>query len=188
MKSMEKTTEMSETLASPRTVVKKKEEARMKAIVNHVYGSPDVLQLEEVAKPTPKDNEVLVEVHAASVNAADWHILRGKPFLVRLVVGGLLKPKYTIAGAAVAGCVEAVGRNVAQFQPGDEVFGDVSGSGFGAFAEYVCVPENALALKPSSMAFEEAATIPVAAVTALQGLRDKGQIQPGQKVSRAPHL
>jgi NADPH:quinone reductase-like Zn-dependent oxidoreductase len=180
MKTMNKTNEMSETHMS--TVVNNKEDSHMKAIVNHVYGSPDVLQLEEVAKPTPKDNEVLVEVHAASVNAADWHILRGKPFLVRLVVGGLLKPKYTIPGAAVAGRVEAVGSNVKQFQPGDEVFGDVSGSGFGAFAEYACVPENALALKPANMAFEEAATIPVAAVTALQGLRDKGQIQQGQKV------
>ena len=177
---MNKTTEMEATQAS--TVVKNKEDSHMKAVVNHLYGSPDVLKLEEVAKPAPKDDEVLVEVHAASVNAADWHLLRGKPFLVRLVVGGLLKPRNMILGAAVAGRVEAVGSNVKQFQPGDEVFGDVSGSGFGAFAEYVCVPENAVALKPTNMTFEEAATIPVAAVTALQGLRDKGQIQQGQKV------
>jgi len=182
MKTMDKTTEMEATQASTSAVVKNKEDSHMKAVVNHVYGSPDVLKLEEVAKPSPKDDEVLVQVHAASVNAADWHLLRGKPFLVRLVVGGLLKPKNTILGAAVAGQVEAVGSNVTQFHPGDEVFGDVSGSGFGAFAEYVCVPENALALKPTNMTFEEAATIPVAAVTALQGLRDKGQIQPGQKV------
>jgi NADPH:quinone reductase-like Zn-dependent oxidoreductase len=182
MKTMNKINEMSETQVSTATVAKNKEDSHMKAVVNHVYGSPDVLQLEEVAKPGPKDDEVLVEVHAASVNAADWHLLRGKPFLVRLVVGGLLKPKNTILGAAFAGRVEAVGSNVTQFQPGDEVFGDVSGSGFGAFAEYVCVPENALALKPANMTFEEAATIPVAAVTALQGLRDKGQIQQGQKV------
>ncbi len=182
MKTMNKTNEMSETQVSTGIVAKSKEDSHMKAVVNHVYGSPEVLKLEEVAKPTPKDDEVLVEVHAASVNAADWHLLRGKPFLVRLVVGGLLKPKNTILGAAVAGRVEAVGSNVKQFQPGDEVFGDVSGSGFGAFAEYVCVPENALALKRTNMTFEEAAAIPVAAVTALQGLRDKGQIQPGQKV------
>ena len=182
MKTTNKTTEMKATQVSTPTVEKNKEDLHMKAVVYHVYGSPDVLKLEEVAKPTPKDDEVLVEVHAASVNAADWHILRGNPFLVRLVVGGLLKPKYTILGAAVAGRVEAVGSNVTQFQPGDEVFGDVSGNGFGAFAEYVCAPENVLALKPTNMTFEEAATVPVAAVTALQGLRDKGQIQPGQKV------
>jgi 2-desacetyl-2-hydroxyethyl bacteriochlorophyllide A dehydrogenase len=154
----------------------------MKAIVCTKYGPPDVLQLKEVAKPTPKDNEVLVKIHAASVNPADWHLLRGKPFLVRLMSFGLLKPKNKILGADVAGRVEAVGRNVEQFRPGDEVFGDISGCGLGAFAEYVCVPENALAVKPANVSFEEAAAVPLAAFTALHGLRDKGQIQPGQKV------
>ena len=154
----------------------------MKAIVYTKYGPPDVLQLKEVEKPTPKDNEVLVKVHAASVNYADWDFLRGKPFLVRLMGAGLLKPKNKILGADIAGRVEAVGRNVKQFQPGDEVFGDISGCGWGGFAEYVCAPENALALKPANMTFEEAAAVPQAAVVALQGLRDKGQIQPGQKV------
>jgi NADPH:quinone reductase-like Zn-dependent oxidoreductase len=159
----------------------KMEETHMKAIVYTKYGSPDVLQLKEVEKPTPKDHEVLVKVLAASAAAGDWHLLRGKPFLMRFT-SGLLKPKHTILGAAFAGRVEAMGRNVTQFVVGDEVFGDVSACGFGAFAEYVAVPENALALKPTRLTFEEAATVPVSAVTALQGLRDKGHIQPGQKV------
>src|SRR5436305_6953001 len=157
-------------------------ETLMKAIVNTHYGSPDVLQLKEVERPTPKDNEVLVKVHAASVNAAEWHLLRGKPFLMRLMGFGLLKPKNTILGAAMAGRVEAVGRNVKQLQPGDEIFGDVSKCGWGAFAEYVCAREDALALKPANVTFEEAAAVPLAAVTALLGLRAKGQIQPGQQV------
>ncbi|MDP3024862.1 MAG: NAD(P)-dependent alcohol dehydrogenase [candidate division Zixibacteria bacterium] len=150
----------------------------MKAIVYTKYGPPDVLQLKEIEKPTPQDNEVLVRVHAASVNPFDWHVLRGKPFLVRLMGFGLLKPKNKILGADIAGRVEAVGRNVKQFQPDDGVFGTIRGG----FAEYVCARENALALKPANMSFEEAAAVPMAAVTALQGLRDKGQIQPGQKV------
>jgi len=154
----------------------------MKAIVYTKYGPPDVLQLKEVEKPTPKDNEVLVKVHAASVNDWDWGLLRGKPFVNRLVVSGLLKPKIKTIGCDIAGRVEAVGRNVKQFQPGDEVFGDMSGCGFGGFAEYVCAGENALALKPASMTFEEAAAVPQAAILALQGLRGKRQIQPGQKV------
>jgi NADPH:quinone reductase-like Zn-dependent oxidoreductase len=153
----------------------------MKAIVYERYGPPDVLQLKEVEKPTPKDNEVLIKVHAASVNSWDWELLRGKPFVNRLLFG-LLKPKIKILGVDIAGRVEAVGRNVKQFQPGDEVFGDISGCGWGGFAEYVCARENALVLKPASMTFEEAAAVPQAAVMALQGLRDKGQIQPGQKV------
>jgi NADPH:quinone reductase-like Zn-dependent oxidoreductase len=153
----------------------------MKAIICTKYGPPEVLKLEEVPKPAPRDDEVLVKVQAASVNAADWHILRADPFLMRLLFG-LLKPKHKILGADVAGRVEAVGGNVEQFQPGDEVFGDISGYGWGGFAEYVCAPENALALKPAGMTFEEAAAVPLAAVTALQGLRDKGKIQPGQKV------
>jgi NADPH:quinone reductase-like Zn-dependent oxidoreductase len=154
----------------------------MKAIVYTRYGPPEVLQLKEVAKPTPKEDEVLVKVHAASVNAYDWHLLSADIFLVRLMGGGLLKPKNTILGADIAGRVEAVGRNVKQFQPGDEVFGDIAGCGNGGFAEYVSVPENALALKPANLSFEEAAAVPMAAVTALQGLRDQGKIQPGQKV------
>jgi len=153
----------------------------MKAIIYTKYGPPDVLKLKEVEKPILKDNEVLVKVHAASVNYSDWAFVRGKPFFIRMYQG-LLKPKNTILGADLAGRVEAVGRNVKQFQPGDEVFGDISECGFGGFAEYVSVPENALALKPTSMTFEEAAAVPQAAVVALQGLRNKGQIQPGQKV------
>jgi len=151
----------------------------MKAIVYTNYGPPDVLQLKEVDKPTPKEDEVLVKVHAASVNYIDWQILRGESFFLRLTTGGLLKPKHKILGDDIAGQVEGVGRNVKQFRRGDEVFGI---SNFDAFAEYVCVPENALALKPASMTFEEAAAVPEAAIPALQGLRDHGQIQPGQKV------
>ncbi len=153
----------------------------MKAIVYQKYGSPDVLELEEVQKPTAKDDEVLIEGQAASVNPLDWHFLRGTPLFARLVTG-LLKPKNKILGADIAGRVEAVGRNVTQFQPGDEVIGAAFESGLGAFAEYVCVAENTMMLKPASMTFEEAATVPVAAFTALQGLRDKGRIKPGQKV------
>ena len=154
----------------------------MKAIVYTEYGPPDVLNLEEVQKPTPGDDEVLVKVHAASANAADWHLMRADPFLVRVMGFGLLKPKKGRLGADIAGRVEAVGRNVTQFQPGDEVFGDLSGRGFGGYAEYVCATEDALALKPANVSFEEAAAVPLAAVTALQGLRYKGQVQPGQKV------
>jgi len=153
----------------------------MKAIVYTQYGPPDVLELKEVEKPSPKADEILIKVHAASVNAADWHYLRGAPFLFRLECG-LLKPKNTFLGSDVAGRVEAVGRNVTQFQPGDEVFGDLSECGRGTFAEYVCASENALALKPANISSEEAAAVPMAAVTALQGLRSKGQIRPEQKV------
>jgi NADPH:quinone reductase-like Zn-dependent oxidoreductase len=154
----------------------------VKAIVYTEYGPPDVLKLEEVPKPPPSDDEVLVQVHAAAVNYGDWAILRGKPFVVRLMSGGLLKPKHTILGADIAGRVEAVGGNVKQFRPGDEVFGDISACGFGGFAEYVSVPETALALKPANISFEEAAAVPMAGVVALQGLRDQGEIQAGQKV------
>jgi len=153
----------------------------MKAIVYHKYGPPDVLELQEIEKPTVKEDEVLVKVHAASANPADWHLLRATPFLARLTAG-LLKPKYKILGSDIAGRVEAVGRNVKQFQPGDEVFGDKFACGWGGFAEYVRVPEDSLVLKPANISFEEAASVPLAALTALQGLRDKGQIQPGQKV------
>ena len=153
----------------------------MKAIVYTKYGAPDVLELKEVEKPTPRDDEVLVKLHAVSANAADLHFLRGDPFLLRLM-SGLLKPKNTILGADIAGRVEAVGKNVKEFQPGDEVFGDISACGWGGFAEYVCARENALVLKPACLTFEQAAAVPMAAVTALQGLRHKRQIQPGQKV------
>jgi NADPH:quinone reductase-like Zn-dependent oxidoreductase len=153
----------------------------MRAIVYRTYGSPDVLKLEEGAKPTPKDDEVLIHVSAAAVNAADWHLLTADIFLVRLNVG-LLKPKHQILGADVAGRVEAIGRNVTQFQTGDEVFGDLSASGRSTFAEYVCAREDALVVKPANLTFEEAAAVPLAAVTALQALRDTGQLQPRQKV------
>ena len=153
----------------------------MKAIVYEKYGPPSVLQLKEVEKPIPRDNEVLIKVHAASVNDWDWGLLRGKPFMNHLFFG-LLKPKIKILGCDIAGRVEAVGGNTKQFKPGDEVFGDLSGCGFGGFAEYVCALENALVSKPASITFEEAAAVPQAAVLALQGLRDKGQIQTGQKV------
>ena len=153
----------------------------MKAIVYHNYGSPDVLKLEEVQKPTPNDDEVLIKVHAASVNYIDWQILTGESFFLRLTTGGLRKPKQKILGDDLAGRVEAVGRNAKQFQPGDEVFGMCNA---GAFAEYRCVAEGKgwLVRKPANVSFEEAAAVPEAAITALQGLRDKGQIQSGQKV------
>ena len=151
----------------------------MKAIVYTKYGSPDVLEFKEVEKPTLKDNEVLIKIHAASVNAYDWHSLTADIFLIRLMGGGLLKPKNTRLGADIAGRVEAVGGSVKQFQPDDEVFGEIS---HGGFAEYACAPESKLALKPANLSFEEAAAVPMAALTALQGLRDKGQIHPGQKV------
>src|SRR5438270_7015794 len=139
----------------------------MKAIVSTTYGSPDVLQLKEVEKPVPSDDEVLVKVHATSVNAGDWHLLRAKPFLMRLMGYGLLKPKHTILGSDIAGRIEAVGSNVTQFQAGDEVFGNTAKYGFGGFAEYVSVHEEGLVLKPTTLSFEEAAAVPQAARTAL---------------------
>ena len=153
----------------------------MKAIVYTEYGSPDVLQFKDVEKPAPRDDEVLVKVHAASANPADWHLMRAEPFLARLA-NGLLKPKNTKLGADVAGQVEAIGSNVTQLQVGDDVFGGMPLNELGGFAEYVCAPEELLALKPARMTFEQAAAVPLAAFTALQGLRDKGQIQPGQRV------
>ena len=153
----------------------------MQAMVYTTYGSPDVLQLNDVAKPTPKDNEVLVNVYAASANPLDWHLMRAEPFLARFA-NGLLKPKNTRLGADVAGRVEAVGRNVTRFRVGDAVFGELPLHELGSFAEYVCVSEELLALKPAKLTFEQAAAVPLAAFTALQGLRNKGQIQPGQKV------
>lgn len=152
----------------------------MKAMVYDKYGTTDVLTLKEVGTPTPQENEVLVKIHAVSVNSWDWDLLRGKPFLARL--GGMLKPKYKILGADIAGRVEAIGKEVKHILPGDEVFGDISWCGWGGFAEYVCVHEDSLSLKPSSMTFDQAAAIPQAAVLALQGLRKKGQFQAGQTV------
>jgi NADPH:quinone reductase-like Zn-dependent oxidoreductase len=151
----------------------------MKAIVYTNYGPPEVLELKEVAKPTPKDDEVLIKVQAVSVNRSDWEGLRGKPLYAR--IGGLLKPRQQILGSDIAGRVEVAGRNVRRFQPGDDVFGDILPR-MGGFAEYVCARESALALKPARMTFEEVAAIPQAAVIALQGVRDKGQVQPGQNV------
>jgi NADPH:quinone reductase-like Zn-dependent oxidoreductase len=149
----------------------------MKAIVYHNYGSPDVLKCEEIEKPTAGDNEVLIKVRAASVNPLDWHFMRGAPYVVR-IMAGLHKPKVTRLGVDMAGQVEVVGRNVTQFKPGDEVFGACRG----AFAEYVSANEDRLALKPANISFEDAAAVPVAAITALQGLRDKGRVQRGHKV------
>ncbi|MGB0563962.1 MAG: NAD(P)-dependent alcohol dehydrogenase [Spirulinaceae cyanobacterium] len=154
----------------------------MKAIIQAEYGSPEVLQYKTVAKPVPQAHEVLVKVHATSINAGDWHLMRGTPWLIRLMYGGLRQPKIQTLGSDLAGRVEAVGEEVTQFQLGDAVFGDLSASGFGAFAEYVCVPEAALARKPENVSFEQAAASPVAAIAALQALRDLGQLQPGQQV------
>jgi NADPH:quinone reductase-like Zn-dependent oxidoreductase len=155
----------------------------MKAIICPKYGSPDVLQLQEVMKPVPQEDEVLIQIHAASLNSRDLRMLRASPFFMRLMPGGLFRPKNKILGADVAGRVEAVGRNVRQFKPADEVFGYLpSATGRGTFAEYVCAKENLITLKPSNLTFEQAAAVPVAALTALQGLRDCGNIQAGQKV------
>jgi len=151
----------------------------MKAIVRTQYGPPDVLQFAEVEKPTPKDNEILIKLYAASINPLDLFLLRGAP-LIRSIPG-MRTPKCKIVGCDIAGRVEAVGRNVRQFQPGDEVFG-VTGFEGGGLAEYVCAMEDKVALKPANRSFEDAAAVPIAALTALQGLRDKGGIQPGHKV------
>lgn len=148
----------------------------MRAIVRHTYGSPDVLELREIEKPDLAEDGVLVRVRASSVNPVDWHILTGKPYIARLGEG-LVNPKREVLGVDFAGTVEAVGRNVKEFQPGDDVFG----AGNGAFAEYVCVRE-AVVPKPANLTFEQAAAVGVAALSALQGLRDKGQLQSGQKV------
>jgi NADPH:quinone reductase-like Zn-dependent oxidoreductase len=153
------------------------QEHAMRAIVHDTYGSPSVLQLQEIDKPAVRDDDVLVRVHAASVNPADWHFLTGTPYVMRIATG-LSKPKTRILGLDMAGHVEAVGGNVTRFRPGDEVFGAHGG----AYAEYVRVPEDAIALKPANLTFEQAAAVPVAGVTALQGLRDKGRLQAGQSV------
>lgn len=149
----------------------------MKAIVYYEYGSPDVLKYEDLAQPIAGDNEVLLGIRAAALNPLDWHLMRGTPYLIRLM-GGLRTPKLTRLGVDVAGEVEAVGRNVTRFKPGDSVFGSCRG----AFAEFVCTSEVALVLKPDNVTFEQAACAPVAGFTALQSLRDKGHVQPGQRV------
>jgi NADPH:quinone reductase-like Zn-dependent oxidoreductase len=150
----------------------------MKAVLPTKYGSPDVLKIIEVDRPIPKDDQVLIKVHAIGLNMADWRLLTGDPFFIRLM--GLGKGK--IPGSDMAGRVQAIGQEVKQFRPGDEVYGDIFSFGSGAFAEYVCVPEKAVVKKPSNLSFEDAAVVPMAALTALQGLRDRGQIQAGQKV------
>jgi NADPH:quinone reductase-like Zn-dependent oxidoreductase len=150
----------------------------MKAMVYHNYGSPDVLELQEIEKPAVEDDQVLIEVRATSVNWIDYHFLTGTPFLAR-ILAGLFKPKHKVLGIDVAGRVDAVGPNVTRFQPGDEVFGS---STHGCFAEYVCVPEEGVVTKPANMAFDQAAAVPGAAIPALQALRDHGQVQPGQQV------
>ncbi|QCR31289.1 NAD(P)-dependent alcohol dehydrogenase [Lysinibacillus sp. SGAir0095] len=152
----------------------------MKAILTKEYGTPDVLELGEVDKPMEKDNEVLVRVKAASLNYGNVVLLSGKPFLARMAFG-LFKPKFAIPGGDIAGVVEATGKNATQFQPGDEVFGDLSAFGWGGFAEYVAVPEQAIVHKPTNLTFEQAASVPMAAVTALQALQ-KGKINSGQKI------
>jgi NADPH:quinone reductase-like Zn-dependent oxidoreductase len=155
----------------------------MKAIICPKYGSPDGLQLQEVEKPTSQPNEVLIQIHAASINSRDLRMLRAKPIFMRLMPGGLFGPKNKILGADFAGRVEVIGRNVSLLKPGDEVFGYLpSATGRGTFAEYVCADEKTISLKPANLSFEQAAAVPLAAMTALQGLRDKGNIQPGQKV------
>ena len=152
----------------------------MKAITQDRYGGPDVLEFRDIDQPVPKDNEVLVRVHAAGLHRGDWHVMTGLPYLIRLVVPtlGLRKPKVPVLGMDVAGHVEAAGSNVTRFQPGDEVFGWCDGS----FAEYACAPEDQLAPKPANLSFEQAAAVPISGFAALQGVRDQGEVQAGQKV------
>ncbi|MBM4764802.1 NAD(P)-dependent alcohol dehydrogenase [Bacillus sp. B15-48] len=153
----------------------------MKAFVTNKYGSPDILELQDVEKPVCKDNQVLVKVHATSINYGNIVLLRGKPFVARFAFG-MMKPKFNIPGGDISGTIETIGENVKHFQVGDEVFGDLSSSGWGGFAEYVAVPENSIARKPKNISFEEAASLPMAASTAFQALRNKGNLQEGQEV------
>lgn len=155
----------------------------MKAVICPRYGSPDVLQLREIEKPVPQEDEVLIQIHAASLNSRDLRMLRAKPLFMRLMPGSFFRPKNKVLGADLAGRIEAIGGNVNQFKPGDEVYGYLPGStGRGTFAEFVCARENLITLKPANLSFEQAAAVPLAAMTALQGLRDSGNIQKGQKV------
>jgi NADPH:quinone reductase-like Zn-dependent oxidoreductase len=153
----------------------------MKAFIYEKYGPPETLRMAEVDKPAPDASEVLVRVLAVSVNAADWHVMRGKPLFSRATLG-LLRPKHQILGVDIAGQVEAVGSGITRFQPGDEVYANLLDHGYGGFAEYVSVPVEVMSLKPASLSFEEAAAVPMAAATALQGLRRHGELQPGQRV------
>ena len=153
----------------------------MKAIVLKTYGPPEDLELKEVTKPTPKENEVLVKIHATAINDYDWSMVRGKPYMNRLLFG-IVRPKRSIPGMELAGTIETTGVNVRSFKKGDAVYGDISAYGFGSLAEYICVNEKALIQKPSKMSFEEAASIPHAAMLAFQGLLDIGKIQNGQKI------
>jgi NADPH:quinone reductase-like Zn-dependent oxidoreductase len=160
-----------------------KKGVKMKAIICPKYGSPDVLRLEEIEKTIPQDDEVLIKIHAASINARDWRLMRAKPFFVRLMPGSLFHPQNMVLGVDFAGQIEAIGIKVEQLKPGDEVFGYMpTTSGHGTFAEYVCAKENLVAYKPSAITYAQAAAAPLAAMTALQGLRDEGNIRPGQKV------
>ena len=150
----------------------------MKAVLQTKYGTPEVLKFVEVDKPFPKQDQILIQIHAVGLNMADWRLLTGSPFFIRLM--GLGKGK--VPGSDMAGRVLSIGQEVQEFQPGDEVYGDIFSFGAGAFAEFVCIPEKAVAKKPSNLSFEQAAAVPMAAITALQGLRNVGQIQLGQKV------
>ena len=152
----------------------------MKAIYYDQYGSPDVLQVREIEKPVPKDDEVLVRVHATSINSWDWDMIRGEPVFVRM--WGLFKPKHKIPGSDIAGRIESVGRNVKKFKPGDDVYGDIVEHGWGGFAEYVCAKEHQLVFKPAAMSFEQASAIPQAGLLALQSIRDFGKLQNGQSI------
>ena len=159
----------------------------MRAIVQRRYGSPDnVLELRDIDKPAVIEDEVLVRVHATSMHPDVWHVVRGRPYVLRIMGAGLRKPKISVPGTDVAGQVEAVGKNVTQFQPGDEVFGEIvrghQWKNGGAYAEYASVPEHTLALKPANLTFEQAAAVPTSGLIALQGIRREGQVQPGQKV------
>ena len=155
----------------------------MKAIVYREYGPPDVLHCEEIDKPVPGDKEILIKVRAAALNPLDWHMMRGKPYIMRAMGGALQRPKTArTVGVDVAGVVEAVGKLVTKFEPGDWVFGDVFGTRCGAVAEYTCAPESKFVTKPHRLTFEQAAAVPVAGFTALQGLRDKARVRPGEKV------
>jgi NADPH:quinone reductase-like Zn-dependent oxidoreductase len=155
----------------------------VKAVVYEKYGAPsDVLRLTDIKIPIPEDDEVLVRVRASSINSRDWRLLRANPFFIRLMGQGLLRPKAPVLGVDVAGRVEVVGRNVTRLRPGDEVFGYLSLTGGGTFVEYAVAGQDEIALKPDNLSFEQAAAVPLAAVTALQALRENGNVQPGQKV------
>lgn len=161
---------------------KKNKVKKMRAAVYTKYGSPDVLEVIEIEKPVPKKNEVLVKILATSIQFADWRFVLGKPFIIRLMGSGLFRPKHKVMGSDIAGIVEKVGKEATKFKIGDEIFGDISDYGWGGFAQYVCVPEDAICLKPDNISFEMASAVPQSAEVALQGIRDAGKIQSEQKV------